>query len=89
MSFWRTPACQTLSKDLIISSATAWVAAELLKALAILSDKVGNLPKSEFLEQFSANNFNLSDAEDNTSGSLNKGDIADSPSLKTVLLVPQ
>ena len=34
---WR-PACQTLSKALDISSATAWVAPDLLKALAILSD---------------------------------------------------
>ena len=31
----------------------------------------------EFLEKFSANNFALSDAEDNTSGSLNRGGIAD------------
>ena len=31
----------------------------------------------EFLETFSANNFALSDAEDNTSGPLTRGDIAD------------
>ena len=35
---WRRPPCQTLSKTLDISSATAWVAPDLLKALAILSD---------------------------------------------------
>ena len=35
---WRRPACQTLSKALDISSATARVAPELLQALAILSD---------------------------------------------------
>ena len=34
---WR-PACQILSNALKISSATAWLAASLLKALAILSD---------------------------------------------------
>ena len=34
---WRRPACQTLSKAFAISSAAARVAAELLKALAILS----------------------------------------------------
>ena len=34
----RRPACQTLSKALDISSVTAWVAPDLLKALAILSD---------------------------------------------------
>ena len=35
---WRRPACQTLSKALDISSATARVAPDLLKAVAILSD---------------------------------------------------
>ena len=35
---WRRPACQTLSKALYISSATARVGPDLLKALAILSD---------------------------------------------------
>ena len=35
---WRRPACQTLSKALDISSATAQVAPDLLKALVILSD---------------------------------------------------
>ena len=33
--------------------------------------------RSEFLEKFLANNFALSDAEDNTSGPLNRGEIAD------------
>ena len=36
----------------------------------------------EFLEKFSVNNFALSDAEDNTSGSLNRGDTADLPLLR-------
>ena len=35
-SLWKRPACQTLSKTLDISSATAWVAQDLSKALAIL-----------------------------------------------------
>ena len=35
--------------------------------------------RSEFLEKFSPNNFALSDAEDNTSGLLNRGGIADLP----------
>ena len=35
---WRRPACQSLSKALDISSATAQVVPDLLKALAILSD---------------------------------------------------
>ena len=38
LSLWRRPACQTLSKALDISSATARVAPDLLKAIAILSD---------------------------------------------------
>ena len=39
----------------------------------------------EFLETFSANNFALSDAEDNNSGLLNKGSIVDSLLLRTLL----
>ena len=35
----------------------------------------------EFLKKFLANNFPLSDAEDNTSVQLNRGDIADLPLL--------
>ena len=38
LSLWRRPACQTLSYALDMSSATARVATDLLKALAILSD---------------------------------------------------
>ena len=39
----------------------------------------------EFIEKFSANNFALSDAEDNTSGPLNRGGIADLILLRTLL----
>ena len=38
LSLWRRPACQTLSKALNISSATARVALDPLKALTILPD---------------------------------------------------
>ena len=38
LSLWRRLACQTLSKAFNISSATAQVDPDLLKALAILSD---------------------------------------------------
>ena len=41
----------------------------------------------EFLEKFSENNFALSDAEDNTSGLLNRGGIANLPLLRTVLAI--
>ena len=39
----------------------------------------------EFLERFSASNFALSDAEDNTSGLLNREGIADLSLLRTLL----
>ena len=38
----------------------------------------------ELLEMFSGNNFASSDAEDNTSGSLNRESIADLPLLRTL-----
>ena len=43
----------------------------------------------EFKEKFSANNFALSNAEDNTSGPLNRGGIADLPLLRTLLAICQ
>ena len=45
------------------------------------------IPESrlEFLEKFSANKFALSDAEDNTIGSLNRGGIADLSLLRKLL----
>ena len=43
----------------------------------------------EFLEKFLANSFALSDAEDNTSGSLNSGGIANLPLLRTLLAIRQ
>ena len=42
-----------------------------------------------FKEKFSANNFALSDAEDNTSDPLNRGGIADLPLLRTLLAIRQ
>ena len=59
----------------------------------VLEEKTGKeIPESsrlEFLEKFSANNFALSDAEENTSGPLNRGGIADLPSLRTLLAICQ
>ena len=55
----------------------------------VLEGKTGKeIPESsrlEFLEKFSANNFALSDAEDNTSRTLNGEGIADLPLLRTLL----
>ena len=55
----------------------------------VLEGKTGKeIPESSrfgFLEKFLANNFVLSDAEDNTSGPLNRGGIADLLLLRTLL----
>ena len=65
----------------------------VITARLVLERKTGKeIPKSsrlEFLEKFSGNNFTLSDAEDNTSGSLNRGGIADLLLLRTVLAIHQ
>ena len=53
---------------------------------------VKEIPESSrlgFLEKFSANNFALSDVEDNMSGLLKRGGIADSVSLRTLLAIRQ
>ena len=59
----------------------------------VLEGKTGKeIPESsrfEFLEKYLANNFALSDAEDNTSGPLNRGGIADLPLLRTLLAIRQ
>ena len=59
----------------------------------VLEGKTGKeIPESsrlEFTEKFSANNFALSDAEDNTSEPLNRGGIADLPLLRTLLAIRQ
>ena len=41
----------------------------------------------EFLDKFLANNFTLSDLEDNISAPLNKGGIADLPLLRKLLVI--
>ena len=59
----------------------------------VLEGKTGKeTPESpwlELLEKFLANNFVLSDAEDITSGPLNRGGIADLPLLRTILAIHQ
>ena len=59
----------------------------------VLEEKTGKeIPESsrlEFLEKVSANNFALSDAEDNIFGPLNRGGIADLPLLRTLLAIRQ
>ena len=59
----------------------------------VLEGKAGKgIPESsrlEFLEKFFAINFSLSDAENNTSGQLNRGSIADLPLVRTLLAIRQ
>ena len=59
----------------------------------VLEGKTGQeIPESsrlEFLKKFLANNFALSDAEDNTYRPLNRGGIADLPLLRTLLAIRQ
>ena len=54
-----------------------------------LGEEIPETSRLEFLEKFLANRFALSNAEDNTSGSLNRGDIVDWPLLRTLLAVCQ
>ena len=51
--------------------------------------KISESSRLEFLERFLANNFALSDAENNTSGPLNRGVEADLPLLRTFLAICQ
>ena len=67
---------------------------EILRSfILVLEGKTGNkLPESsrlEFLEKILANNFALSDAEDNTSRQLSRGGIADLPLFRTLLAIHQ
>ena len=59
----------------------------------VLEGKTGRkIPESsrlEFLEKFLANNFALSDAEDNNSGPLNRGGMEDLHLLRTLLAICQ
>ena len=51
--------------------------------------EISESSRFEFLEKFLANSLALSDAEDNTSGRLNRGGIADLPLLRTLLAIRQ
>ena len=67
---------------------------EILCSFKIVQEgKIGKeIPESstlEFLEKFSANNFALLDAEDNTSEPLNRGGIADLPLFRTLSAIHQ
>ena len=53
------------------------------------SQEIPESSKLEFLEEFLANNFASSDAEDNKHGTLNRGATADLPLLRTLLAIHQ
>ena len=65
----------------------------LCRLKCVLDENTGKeIPESsrlDFLEKFSANNFALSDAEDNTFGLLNRGGITDLPSLRKLMVIRQ
>ena len=66
---------------------TIFEVTEICSFKLVLEGKTSKeIPESrfEFLGKFSVNNFALSDAEDNTSGSLNRRGIADLPLLRTL-----
>ena len=54
-----------------------------------IGKKILRSSRLEFIEKFLANNFSSSDAEDNTSGQLNRGGVADLPLLITLLAIHQ
>ena len=66
---------------------------EICSFRLVLERKTGKeIPESsklELLKKFSGNNFALSDAEDNSSGPLNRGGIVDLPLLRTLLAICQ
>ena len=55
----------------------------------VTSKEVLESLRSESLEKILASNFALSDAEENTSGPLNRGGIANLPLLRTLLAIRQ
>ena len=73
--------------------AILWVTEILYSFRLVLKGKTGKeIPESsrlDFLEKFLANNFALSDAEDDTSVLLNTGGVADSSLLRTLLAIHQ
>ena len=53
------------------------------------SKEIPESSRLEFLEKFSANNFTLSNAEDNISRPMNKGGTVDLPLFRTILAIHQ
>ena len=62
---------------------------ETLCNFRLVLEGIPESSRLQFLEKFLGNNFALSQAEDNTSGPLNRGGIGDLPLLKTLLVIRQ
>ena len=67
---------------------------EILRSFRVVLEgktckEIPETSRLEFIEKFSENNFALPDAEDNTSGPLNRGGIAVLPVLRTLLAIRQ
>ena len=60
---------------------------DILSSFRLVLELIPDSSRFEFLEKFLANNFALSDAEDNTSGPMNRRGIADLPLLRTLLAI--
>ena len=83
-----------INQDFVTTFLTILRVTEILCPLKlVLEGKTGKeileSSRLEFTEKFSANNFALSDVEDNTSGTMNRGAIADLPLFRTLLATGQ
>ena len=70
------------------------VVTEILRSFKLVLEgkrgkEIQESSRLEFLEKFSAKIFALSDAENKTSGLLNRGGIADLPLSRTLLAIHQ
>ena len=82
-----------MNQGLLIFVTILGVMERLCNFRLVLERKTGKeIPESsrlEFLEKVLANNFALSDAEDNISGSLNRGGRGNLPMLRALLAICQ
>ena len=80
---------ETKNPNTPISSVGVWSQFQLSIPISLISTTVPESSRLEFLEKFSGNNFALLDGEDNTTGPLNRGGIADLPLMRTQLAIRQ
>ena len=95
LQFFRTPTEIQSGPDafesrFFMNFSTILGAMEILCSFRLILERktgkeIAESSRLDFLGKFLANNFALSDAEDNTSGLLNRGGTADLPLLRTLL----